>query len=589
MKKLLILFSLLIFLTVGGVKAAQVYGDLEFDVYDNKSYDLLTGAYVDDINYSVTNRIIIPMNSEDHTIYFNNTNFHHILFYDAFNKYLGYANTDKTDLQLSTHIGYDFAAGDWILAPEKATKFALVVYNYNDTRVLTAKTYDSIDVEAWEGLTYRDIFEGNNLFLTSGFTNDANAANFVYFDNTFSWEKNDLFLNYFYTRNSNYNLPLSNYYINMNFKTDITNSGFNFVFLIKGSEPDISNTYYDIPTSFVDNSFVFYNSIDDMRYWPQFSTNNEQRVFTIDFDNTHLYDLNSIFTGVSMPTITEFETMLDYFTLNFETSGYVMNYNEIFGTPTQFGGSNNLVLIGDNEFTLYRNSFRTNTELLSKNTVVDSIYYASFKIKNSNIPFGLSYKPGNQVVITGFEDGFYSTIYTVLYAFNTEYVFLSSSHPDTDDYLGTYYNRLIYDLTDIFQQSHEPDIETFEGYYDVWTDPYDGHYISYLFAINLTSLNIQYLYDDTPAAPLDTQNSIDDTLLGLGADSPEMQVFLALGIMVLVAIFIGYKTRSTMFIVMAETLLIVIFAMLGWFSFWILLLIALISVLLLFKTILKRE
>ena len=81
MKKLLIFFALLIFLTVCSVDAAQVYGELEFDVYDNKSYNLLTGDYIDDINYSVTNRVMIPNNSEDHTIYFNNQNFHHILFY----------------------------------------------------------------------------------------------------------------------------------------------------------------------------------------------------------------------------------------------------------------------------------------------------------------------------------------------------------------------------------------------------------------------------------------------------------------------------------------------------------------------------
>ena len=163
MKKLfltfLLVFNLSLF-SIIGVNAAIVEDDFDFVVYDNEKYDLITGFRESDNNYSITNKILLQRNLIDDEVVFSNDDFHHVLYFDENNAYLGYVNTDKSDLQLSTYIDGDVAIDDTLIIPHGVHKIALMNYNYEDTRNEIAQINEnSIDDNAWESFSYRDLYE----------------------------------------------------------------------------------------------------------------------------------------------------------------------------------------------------------------------------------------------------------------------------------------------------------------------------------------------------------------------------------------------------------------------------------------------
>ena len=751
MKKLLIFLSLLLFLTLTNVNAASVYDDFEFDVYDNKTYDLETGAWEDNINYSSTNRVVIPMNSEDNTLYFNNADFHHILFYDAFNKYLGYANTGYSTLELSLHIGYDVYEAEPVYsieAPENATKFALVVYNYNDTRLLTAYTYPSIDTVAWEELTYRDIFEDlDNLIINGDFEDttptvvntrnvfdyeqaildnsspvlvtqttydsrdvlyyihDATANGIKFMEGDF-----DVFTQYtihiesyslgnsanliiYYTDASTDTIILSadawytteittdvgktidyispyyfanpsSVYLDIDtMQIEVGTTATDFIeyevtvdypdnWLFSSSAPYIADVvsgelnlsssistlvYQAVPVTtghtmyykgehFLNNSMnnirvyngVTYNVMTDniivgeqnfSYIWLMegdysnitfYYSQNTGTFIDVTLDNLVLYDFTEI--GFStMPTATEFEEMQEYYELYKDVSGIELSYNDIFGSYTQFGGDNNLILHGD--FSLDSNSdgladswdiyANINTSLINNEQYIqltldnqnliltqdiilplEHIVYVNSLVSSDTLDYSYYYIGGTNVDLSRTTLYHSDNSFTHIIQETTNRIYLGNLNANILDIL-IFKEIVLYDLTSIFAANHEPEIDTFDGYYAVYVDPLQSDYDSYLHAINLISLEIQYSYDDTPTAPLDTQTGIEDSLDTLGVGDSDTKVFLALGIMVIAAVVIGLKTKSTMLIIMTEVILTLIFTMLGWFSFWILLLMAL--------------
>jgi len=434
MKKLFFVFSLLLMLSISGVHAASISNALDFSTYDNKTYNLESGVWEDNINYSSTNRVVIPLNSEDNTLYFNNSSFHHIVFFNEFNNYIGYANTDKVVLELSMYIGYDVAA-DKIIVPDTARKFALIVYNYNDTRLQTAVSYGLGDT-----LTYNDIF------------------------------------------------------------------GF--------------DTVYGGSNNLLDNP-VFY---DDLNFW-------------------------SCSVGVSYCDVTDGVATVES---SSDGDSLYRDYTHITGHTYYLFASAKRVGFGD-------------IKLIDYSLEGSPFEYINYSVDEFDIYsiYGVAdIDAVNDIQFRNFGGG-----YTNL------------------DINGVG----LYDLTAIFGINREPTQTIFEGYKTIWEDPYSEEYDEYYFLINLTSLTVSYMYDNTPSVPLDAQTTLDDKLTLLGADNEEMKVFMALGIMIIAAVFIGLKTKNSIFVIMAEAVLILIFTMLGWFSFWILLLIALICVLALFKTILKKE
>lgn len=670
MKKLFFIFTMLLFLTLTGVRGATAYNTLDFDIYDNYKHDLLTGSYEYDINYSTTNRIVIPLNSGDHTLYFSNINFHHILFYDAFNNYLGYSNVDtNVDLELSTYIGYEVdEVNNKILAPDKATSFALIVYNYGDTRSQTAMTYESIDDIIFNGLTYRDIFAGTNIYSTpnspdddilygSGYSlggapdtttkhwNGRDFNNIVQNATLGNTSLDDLWvsggaftisaselslLDYIFSTDTgvkeNQLLEINNITYTLvtfgNFSIQegnnafaISNTGILYIAFNDLSDKGITK---ETPTTA--ESFLQSNDVEFLYELNAFELRVDNFAYLkfIDIgDEPFIYNFTDIF-GTTFPELTDFDEWALYYDLYKDVSGIELSYNDIFGTDNNFGGSNNLILNGD--FSLgtglasywsgyYSDSFNNNNEgqyyepsfgvpnrygIYQQNVSIieDNSYYIGFdvdiestedfiiRVYENTVHFDPIYWNSNQ---EGALSGLVVSLGTLdsLIVWRTEASILTIGDYTILD------NVNIYDLTDIFSVNHEPSIEIFEDYIDVWTDPHNYDYNVYFQSASLSTITINYMYDDTPMADPDAQTTIDDSLTNIGVDSTEMKVFLAFGIMIVVAIFIGMKTQNSSFIILSEVVLVLIFTLLGWFSFWILLLMALSFVLLIIRKGLK--
>ena len=473
MKKLFLLFFMFLSISIVSVNAASIYGAFDFTVYDNKTYNLETGAWEDNINYSSTNRVIIPLNSEDNTLYFNSSTFHHIVFFNKFNNYIGYSNTAATDLELSLYIGYD-VADNKIIVPDNAAKFALVVYNFNDSLI-----YD-----IWEGLSYNDITLGNNEF--SSFPDTYPLGNQVY------------------------NLVGTNNY----YGTELFNIN---------SITDTATTQY------IDRDF-------------------------------------SVVKGATFSRILELTNTVMYYHNDIDDLGLDIKVN---------------------------NSQVANATIRIGNILYSTVYSGDITVYDFDNTFAVTYGVGRDILIR-VDKTLYPTIIdfeNYLQANDVEFIYELET-PVTnnrDIYYYNYNDSIIYNISDIFVDLNIPSETQFNTILLNGIDPYAANYSEYLFAINLANLDIQYKYDNTPAEPLDVQNSIDDTLNSIGGENDNIRVFLALGIMVIAAILIGIKTKNSMFVIMTEAVLVLLFGLLGWFSFWILALITLICVLLLFRFILKKE
>lgn len=646
MKKLLILMILMLTITISGANAALVPSDFNFFTYDNATYDLLTGVYEEDINYSTTNRILIPNNSNDNTLYFNNINFHHILFYDDFNTYIGYANTDNTTLQLASYLGYDLnsATGE-IVWPDGAKKFALIVYNYGDTRAQTAYTYDSIDIEAYNGKTYREIFGSTNEYDTVDFPDGDILYGSGYSINSIT---DSLTTQYF---GRDYNNVLQDL-ISWNVDNELTNT-IRFLKDVQSVLPfkstvdtstlglialKIGDITYPVVTfssmgaldypciairesgylyikvnkstlgGILSSDFELYLQSNEVEFIYELDTSITRAdeftyISTIDIgDEPFIYNFSQIFGLGSEPTTEEFEIMKEYYLLNVDVSGLELTYNQIINnnelmpTTGYVNLANSYNFIYDDDILSFDKFDESASYFYSRVNIVlpESSYYINYNFKTDifNEGFNFRYEINSATNYVGFYYDIPTDFVNEAFIYNgdiTQLRFLpqfSTLNTSRTFYLNFSYSH-VFDLTDIFTENHEPDIETFEGYYNIWVDPLDDYYLYYYQAANISTLEIHYIYDDTPAADPDAQNTIDDSLTAIGVDTEESKVFLALGIMILAAVVIGLKLQSTSFVILAEVVLTLIFTMLGWFSFWILLLIALSFVLLIIRLGLK--
>ena len=88
-------------------------------------------------------------------------------------------------------------------------------------------------------------------------------------------------------------------------------------------------------------------------------------------------------------------------------------------------------------------------------------------------------------------------------------------------------------------------------------------------------------YDDTPPEAPDFQTTFDDTLDGIGVDTVQEKLFGAFLIMGVIAVLLGLKFKNVAIVILSQILLIFIFTVIGWFSMWFILVIAILFVLML--------
>ena len=751
MKKIFLTFLLVLSLTLStiiGVNAAPVYDDFDFTVYDNEKYDLITGFTETDINYSRTNKIHLDKILIDDEVVFSHDDFHHVLFFNEFNAYIGYVNTNKSDLQLSTWIDGDVGIDGVLSIPDGVDKIALMNYNYEDTRNLIIYENEDIDNIAWDSLSYRDIFEGTQLTTNGNFedststpvstlnlfdidsTTDIEGITFEQLDvDSFRLSSTDEGMTYPNPFTSNITWQTETAYTFSGYWWEGVNGDwmyFTIHYDIGGSEnfgvPNETRTYfeftsddtrtiteisivdwcgacgdytyvdefqieigavasdyiaYEVNTYIPDDWFIgnnlygptltavnnyldFYGVgspsatlhnwiyqtipiVEDDYYYIGFtaasvgatgnlsigfgytpnnflqnssydyqssitqSTSDDTRIaiagddgIRFQLDDLILYNLTDIFSS-NLPDIDEFETMkLYYFT--YKDAIDEISYNDIYsnnvisnsdfkdGTTDWSSVGFGIFEIINERLHLVEDSVPTsyfNHNLINDIDVGHDIYL-SFDIEMSILSKIRIWYGNDKMPDRWYDAGitYDSFIYTPsTFDFTRFRPYLLDASLNDEIFLD---NVNIYDLTTIFGYvEDEIDTDWIELYYLTWLDPLDDNYTVYYPAANLITLDIDYSWDDTPAADPDAITSIDEGLVKMGVLTDELKVFLAFAIMIVLAIFIGLSTHNSTFIILGEAVLIIIFTMLGWFSFWILLLMALIFTLLILRNGLK--
>lgn len=164
MKKLLTLILLtasLISINLFDIFALTL--EYEFTITDNKRWNLQTGVIEDDLRYTITNRIqIIP--SDDQTIDAFADTYHHVLFYNDRNQYIGYKNTPYSTYQIEgRYLGniQDDPNYPGFTYPENAKFFTFMLY----------KSGNRIPQEALNDLTLLQVFGD---YVTNNYLNKDN-------------------------------------------------------------------------------------------------------------------------------------------------------------------------------------------------------------------------------------------------------------------------------------------------------------------------------------------------------------------------------------------------------------------------------
>ncbi len=176
MKKLLLL--ILLFLSISAISVFAVITRVDYTItfIDNYKYDLDTGAYTADPAWATTPRITIKADDLkiDTAIHF-----HHCVFFNQLNQYLGYFNGADTTYAGPMYLG-DFA-GLTVVIPSGATKFALMVDKLGVNREipgyeLTDKTYTGLINAAAVGPFTNLITNGTFASDLTGWSNSGGTA-----------------------------------------------------------------------------------------------------------------------------------------------------------------------------------------------------------------------------------------------------------------------------------------------------------------------------------------------------------------------------------------------------------------------------
>jgi len=619
MKKLYILT--LLFLTFTGLQVASAATfSLAFETYEGLGYDLTTGKAFNDINYSSTEKMVLGATIDNQQIELTNTNFHHLLFFDKYNRYIGYINGNQTTLENSKYLGYDADAITTI--PPTAKFFTIVNYDYTKTRELTAVTNPTIDDIAWGSLTYRDIF-GDSLFQT-GANNIVNNGDF-----SIDSDSNGLadtwagFSDTVYTLNNGIQqtvvtnnqyegiaAPVTRYiynhvyYLYFDYKAvgvwnvHLNNGIYqNVIPLIEDDTWRNINLVYTYPSDNLLGSHVL--------KFQNYTLNVE----TLSLDNVLMYDLTTLFAGQAMPTQEQFETMLDFYKL-YVDAPETLTYIDIFGDSIYGSGKTNLIEYGDFSFDAFGWSLTNASAIFNSGVVTVSPliansyfaltqnginfidqhkYYSSYKLSfetvNDYVPKNFQFRYNNLVNIDFFiqpQEQKYSNITANTFGDrNGTYIRFIFDSPlvNTNDFF-TVKEVMVYDLTSTFNAGLEPDQSTFESYYNFYLDPLDSSYNGYYTITSLDALTFSYDYTTGDAAELDADTGLNNLLGDINFTDANDKVFLSLVILIGIIAITGILSKNpalTFGVSGAAYSALVVF---GWLPSWTLVIIGIIVMIL---------
>lgn len=621
MKKLLILLLMVASVfTLGGFQVFAVDQSASYDyvLFDNQKYDLINGAQSSDINYSITNKILIANNTVDNTVYVDNSDFHHVLFFDSKNIYLGYINTSTSDLELSTYLGYDVAENSFE-CPDNARKFALMNYDYGDT----------LDTLALGSLTYHDIFggslygSGKTNIIDESFTFDSPLnhplGNVVYYD---SIMVNEFDINFTQISRSGYDnndVAIANSRLTVvddteNITVVLLPIRPNTNYFLKANEYNLTidrmrlYEYDEFPTETLDGT-ILDSSINPSGEAKTSGTNAK-------YWGVGLY-LNGLTIGdyIGDIQVEEGVTASEYMPYNLDsiiskslyeiggisdtdTNQYIGNdYNDVLQSATGWTAGNVLTttqyFFKDLSSELGYKTPATDGDIGNINLVIGTSVFTTVAQDDNfgnDVEGIVSLTAGGLLVIRANKTTYpnSASFEAYLQANDVKFYYeLDTPIANTkDEYYYNWAESLLYNLTDLYDGETISTIEEFEVLLNIFPDPLIDSYTEYHTPVTILLVLPTYLYDDTPPVDSTLTENIQGGLIDIGAISTGLKIFFALAVMVGFAFGLGRMTNSITTILLIEVVLFIVFALLGFFELWLVLLLGLVLVLLIFYKIL---
>jgi len=240
-------------LTLTSLFAINIFAinvDYTFNITDNKKWNLETGSIQDDLKFAVTSKMII----KDNRIITSSETYHHVVFWNSKNQFIGYKNSQYSILENDYYLGnieYGSAGFD---APANAHFFSFMIYksgnaiNYTELGnqslsdifdLYNSSNLEDKDNNILDGYSLDELYNtqlsGKNLFDNILNVGSLGASTGLYeagFDSTYT--HNDTYLSI---------SPSTNYYV----------SGINIqtrVYYYDNSQNFISSYLFNAPNSF---------------------------------------------------------------------------------------------------------------------------------------------------------------------------------------------------------------------------------------------------------------------------------------------------------------------------------------------------
>lgn len=306
MKKLFLAFMMMMLITLPDVVAVSTEIVYDYTAYNGQGYNLVTGGYEERGYWASTNKMLINPAADPARIEIETAGyFHHILFFNDQNQYIGYKNCNTTttyDTGGDEYLGTVSCAASPVLVtyPENARTFTLQVYQwreYLDDILLTGAA------------SYFDIF-GDDIFDTTYSDNLIENGDF----------SDGLVGIYYYTPTDSFGI-VENIDDRLHIVSlDGTNKYVEYNVMINSNQYYISFDFDWISGSGVAtegftsniNSIVSDQNISEIRTSTQ-TYLVIKRYNTTEFyiDNLMLFDLTTIYGAGNEPDLATFETVID--------------------------------------------------------------------------------------------------------------------------------------------------------------------------------------------------------------------------------------------------------------------------------------
>jgi len=134
MKKFILLFLIAFNLFAINVFASTETIEYQYTITDDHRWNLETGQIQEDYRFSITNRIIIKP-SINNKITLDAPLFHHAVFFDRFNNYIGYYNSPYSILENDKYLGQ--ITNNEISIPSGAYSFSFMLFKSGTDDVIT--------------------------------------------------------------------------------------------------------------------------------------------------------------------------------------------------------------------------------------------------------------------------------------------------------------------------------------------------------------------------------------------------------------------------------------------------------------------